>query len=159
VWFSTAACNGAVYHPSRSRALAAVTPGLAKAVALPCTALSGRCMGVPATPLLSCGHDLGYTTFGCGLLRLAGAPVDVGGETSVSLSLTNTEQRVGTEVVQLHADDTAPGVTLPTQQLIGLARVDLEPGASTTITLTAPMRPRPHRGLRRGDDGTRLRWS
>jgi beta-glucosidase len=57
----------------------------------------------------------------------------------MSLTVTNTGTRRGTEVVQLYAADTATGVTLPAQQLIGFARVDLEPGASRTITFVLPM--------------------
>jgi len=40
--------------------------------------------------------------------------------------------------VQLYAADTATGVTLPAQQLIGFARVDLEPGASKTAAFVVP---------------------
>ena len=35
--------------------------------------------------------------------------------------------------------DTATGVTLPTQQLVAFARIDLEPVASKTLTFTVPM--------------------
>jgi len=52
--------------------------------------------------------------------------------------VTNTGKRRGTEVVQLYAADTATGVTLPAQQFVGFARVDLEPGASRTITFVLP---------------------
>ena len=38
-----------------------------------------------------------------------------------------------------HADDTATGVPLPAQQLIGFAQVDLDPGAFKTVTFTAPV--------------------
>jgi beta-xylosidase len=41
--------------------------------------------------------------------------------------------------VQLYAADTATGVTLPAQQLVGFARVDLEPGASRLVTFRVPM--------------------
>jgi beta-xylosidase len=41
--------------------------------------------------------------------------------------------------VQLYAADTATGVSLPAQQLVGFARVDLPPGASTTISFVLPM--------------------
>jgi beta-xylosidase len=41
--------------------------------------------------------------------------------------------------VQLYAADTATGVTLPAQQLIGFARVDLEPGESKTVSFIVPM--------------------
>jgi beta-xylosidase len=55
------------------------------------------------------------------------------------LTVTNTGDRRGTEVVQLYAADTATGVTLPTQQLVGFTRLDLEPGASKTVTFVVPM--------------------
>jgi beta-glucosidase len=44
-------------------------------------------------------------------------------------------------VVRLKAADTATGVTLPAQQLIGLARVDLGPGAAKTVTEGSPSWP------------------
>jgi Fibronectin type III-like domain len=42
-------------------------------------------------------------------------------------------------MVQLYAADTATGVTLPAQQLVGFARVDLEPAASKTVSFAVPM--------------------
>ena len=50
------------------------------------------------------------------------------------LTVTNSGKRPGTEVVQLYAADTATGVTLPAQQLVGFAQVDREPGVSKTVT-------------------------
>jgi beta-glucosidase len=41
--------------------------------------------------------------------------------------------------VQLYAADTATGVTLPAQQLVGFARLALEPGASQTVTFDVPL--------------------
>ena len=41
--------------------------------------------------------------------------------------------------MQLCAADTATGVTLPAQQLIGFARLELEPGASKTVTFDVPL--------------------
>jgi len=40
--------------------------------------------------------------------------------------------------VQLYAADTASGITLPAQQLIGFARVDLNPGESKTVKFAIP---------------------
>jgi beta-xylosidase len=94
---------------------------------------------MPSTPLFPFGHDLSYTTFEYSPLKLASDIVDVRGDARVSLTITNTGKRRGVEVVQLYAADTATGVTLPAQQLIGFARVDLEPGASETITFVVPM--------------------
>jgi beta-glucosidase len=49
--------------------------------------------------------------------------------------------------VQLYAADTATGVTLPAQQLIGFARLDLEPGASKTVSFVVPMSVLAYTGL------------
>jgi beta-xylosidase len=96
-------------------------------------------LDLPSTPLFSFGHGLSYTTFEYGPLELERDTVDVGGEARLSLSVTNTGRRRGTEVVQLYASDTATGVTLPAQQLVGFARVNLEPGASKTVSFVVPM--------------------
>jgi beta-xylosidase len=94
---------------------------------------------MPSTPLFPFGHGLSYTTFDYGPLELASDTVDVSGEAQLSLTITNTGTRSGTEVVQLYAADTATGVTLPAQQLVGFARLDLEPGASKTVEFVVPM--------------------
>jgi beta-glucosidase len=96
-------------------------------------------LDMPSTPLFAFGHGLSYTTFEYSLLKLASDTVDVGGEARASLSVTNRGKRRGTEVVQLYAADTATGVTLPAQQLVGFARIDLEPAASKTVTFAVPM--------------------
>ena len=61
--------------------------------------------------------------------------------------MTNAGERRGTEVVQLYAEDTAHGVTLPAQQLVGFARLDLEPGASKTVSFTVPLSVLAYTGL------------
>jgi beta-glucosidase len=96
-------------------------------------------LDMPSTPLFAFGHGLSYTTFEYSPLKLESDTVDVGGELRLSLTVTNTGKRRGTEVVQLYAADTATGVTLPAQQLIGFARVDLEPGASKRVAFVVPM--------------------
>jgi beta-xylosidase len=96
-------------------------------------------LDMPSTPLFAFGHGLSYTTFEYGPLKVASDTVDVNGEARVSVTVTNTGKRRGSEVVQLYAADTATGVTLPAQQLIGFARLELEPGASTTVTFAVPM--------------------
>jgi beta-glucosidase len=96
-------------------------------------------LDMPSTPLFAFGHGLSYTTFEYSPLKLASETVDVSAEARLSLTVTNTGKRRGTEVVQLYAANTATGVTLPAQQLIGFARVDLEPGASKTVSFVLPM--------------------
>jgi beta-glucosidase len=96
-------------------------------------------LDMPSAPLFAFGHGLSYTTFDYSPLKLESDTVDVSGELRLSLTVTNSGKRRGTEVVQLYAADTATGVTLPAQQLIGFARVDLEPGASKTVSFVVPM--------------------
>ena len=50
-------------------------------------------------------------------------------------------------MVQLYAADTATGVTLPAQQLIGFTRVDLEPGSSKTVSFVVPLSVLAYTGL------------
>ena len=96
-------------------------------------------LDMPSTPLFPFGHGLSYTTFEYSPLKLASDSADVGGELGASLTIRNTGKRRGTEIVQLYAADTATGVTLPAQQLIGFERVDLEPGAWKTVQFVVPM--------------------
>jgi beta-glucosidase len=96
-------------------------------------------LDMPSTPLFPFGHGLSYTTFAYGPLQLSSDSIDVAGEFQVTVNVTNTGDRAGVEVVQLYAGDTANGVTLPAQQLIGFARVDLEPGATRTVRFTTPL--------------------
>jgi beta-glucosidase len=96
-------------------------------------------LDMPSTPLFPFGHGLSYTTFEYGPLQVASDTVDVDGEARVSLTVTNTGERAGTEVVQLYAADTATGMTLPAQQLIGFARTELGPGASRTVEFVVPI--------------------
>ena len=96
-------------------------------------------LDMPSTPLFGFGHGLSYTTFEYGPLQLESDSADVDGELRASLTVTNAGKRRGTEVVQLYAADTATGVTLPAQQLIGFARVELEPGASRSVAFDVPI--------------------
>src|SRR5262245_55937053 len=94
---------------------------------------------MPSTPLFPFGHGLSYTTFEYGPLKLASDTIDVSGQFRVWLTIRNTGKRRGTEVVQLYVADTATGVTLPAQQLVGFARLELGPGASKKVSFVIPM--------------------
>jgi beta-glucosidase len=94
---------------------------------------------MPSTPLFAFGHGLSYTTFEYGPLMLESNIIDIDSEIRLSVSITNIGKRSGSEVVHLYMSDTATGVTLPAQQLVGFARLDLEPGASKTVSFVVPM--------------------
>src|SRR5579875_1798741 len=78
------------------------------------------------TPLFPFGHGLTYTSF-----EHRDLVVTASGTTSAitaSLTVANTGQRQGEEVVQLYVTDMVASVARPAAQLVGFARVGLEPG-------------------------------
>ena len=86
------------------------------------------------------GHGLSYTDFGYSALEVA--VHDAGPQTrvEVSLTVTNTGQRAGREVVQVYVTDPECSVFRPPQELKGAAVVSLEPGRSERVTLALDAR-------------------
>ena len=83
-------------------------------------------------PLYAFGHGLSYTSFAYRDLQVSG------GETiTVSFTVTNTGTREGADVPQLYLTD-APGQQR--LRLLGFERVQLRPGESRRVTVTAEPR-------------------
>jgi beta-glucosidase len=83
-------------------------------------------------PLFPFGHGLSYTSFAYDDLRVTG------GETIVAtFRVTNTGDRVGADVPQLYLTAVRAESRM---RLLGFERVDLAPGESATITVTADPR-------------------
>ena len=87
-----------------------------------------------STPLYPFGHGRSYTTFTLEQLQISDEEIATDGELAVSVRLTNTGSRAGDEVVQLYLHDVVAQVTRPVKQLVGFARVGLEPGAAADVT-------------------------
>jgi beta-xylosidase len=62
--------------------------------------------------------------------------IDPEGTVEVSATVSNNGDRPGSDVVQLYAADPVARVTRPLKQLIGFARVDLQPGQRRRVTFT-----------------------
>ncbi|WP_154795939.1 glycoside hydrolase family 3 N-terminal domain-containing protein [Occultella kanbiaonis] len=97
------------------------------------------------TALFGFGHGLTYTSFAWESATVVneaggdGLPEwDVTGDASVEVTVRNTGERAGTEVVQLYLHDPVAQVTRPVQRLIGFARVPLEAGAAARVRFTVP---------------------
>lgn len=88
------------------------------------------------TPLWRFGHGLSYTTFAYADLRITPFAIAPDGEVTVRVTVTNTGDRAGQEVVQLYLTDLVSSVTTPVEALKRFAKVALEPGAATTVTFT-----------------------
>ncbi|MDG4781876.1 glycoside hydrolase family 3 N-terminal domain-containing protein [Micromonospora sp. WMMD961] len=102
---------------------------------------------IDPTPSYPFGHGLSYTTFEWSDARIVEAadetwgepavwPVD--GEVRVRITVANTGDRAGTEVVQLYLHDPVAQVTRPVVRLVGYARLPLAPGESAHVTFGVP---------------------
>ncbi|MFK8163918.1 MAG: glycoside hydrolase family 3 N-terminal domain-containing protein [Lewinella sp.] len=79
------------------------------------------------------GYGLSYTTFSLSPPTLDVQAIEKGATGRVSVSITNTGDRAGSEVVQLYLRDKFSSVTRPVKELKGYEKVFLEPGESQTV--------------------------
>jgi beta-glucosidase len=84
------------------------------------------------TPLFPFGFGLSYTSFSFSNLHVGAL---TNGTATVTATMTNTGTREGADVAELYVNDPA-AVAEPPHQLKGFQRVDLQPGASQTVTFT-----------------------
>lgn len=77
------------------------------------------------------GHGLSYTSFAFGAAQLEGT----GTSRTVTVEVTNTGGRAGSTVVQVYLARPSSVIDRPRKELVGFARVHLEPGASATATV------------------------
>ncbi|KXO91434.1 Thermostable beta-glucosidase B (plasmid) [Tsukamurella tyrosinosolvens] len=94
------------------------------------------------------GHGLGYTSF-----TIEDLVVEVTGADTATASVlvTNTGDRAGSHVVQLYVGGGPGSVFRPRRSLAAFRKVELDPGASTTVALDLPRRAFAHWDTPRGD--------
>ncbi|MFD7974535.1 beta-glucosidase [Streptomyces sp. NPDC059071] len=93
---------------------------------------------IDPTPAFGFGHGLTYTTFAWSDLDVETSETATDGELRLALTVANTGDRTGTEVVQLYLHDPVASVVQPVRRLVGYVRVDLAPGESRRIHVTVP---------------------
>ena len=93
---------------------------------------------VDTTPAFPFGHGLSYTSFEWTNARAGGTDWAVDGEATVQVTVRNTGNRAGAEVVQLYLHDPVAQATRPVVRLVGYARVELERDEEADVTFMVP---------------------
>jgi beta-glucosidase len=88
------------------------------------------------TPLYPFGYGLSYTKFEYSGIQLSDSTLAENGSITASVTLTNTGDRTGEEVVQLYIRDLVGSITRPVKELKGFQRVALKPGESKQVSFS-----------------------
>ena len=92
-----------------------------------------------AYPLFPFGYGLSYTTFAYSGIALDKGAYGKEDEIKVSLTLSNTGDRDGTEVVQVYVRDLVGSITRPVKELKAFERVPLKAGESRNLEFRIPV--------------------
>ncbi|GAA2001556.1 glycoside hydrolase family 3 N-terminal domain-containing protein [Microbacterium ulmi] len=93
---------------------------------------------IDTTPAFAFGHGVGYTTFSWTDAAADAGEIAVDGSVTVSLTVRNTGDRAGAEVVQLYVNDPVASTVRPVQRLVSYARLELEPGEGAKVSFRVP---------------------
>lgn len=95
-----------------------------------------RYMFTPNEPLFTFGEGLSYTSFEYSDLKVLNPQAGVGEDVKVCVTVTNTGERDGQEVVQLYLHDLVASTTRPARELKGFEKIALKAGESRTVEFT-----------------------
>ena len=87
-------------------------------------------------PLWAFGHGLSYTTFEIDSLDIKETSVARDGNIKLDVTVKNTGQRTGDEVVQVYVKDLFDRSEKPLQRLKAFERISVEAGKSETVSLS-----------------------
>ena len=93
-------------------------------------------LDVENSPLLPFGFGLSYTNFSYSKPVLSATSVTAAKEITASVTVTNTGNYDGEEVVQLYIKDEVGSITRPLKELKGFQKIFLKKGESKTVTFT-----------------------
>ncbi|HJH47228.1 beta-glucosidase BglX [Bacteroides fragilis] len=82
------------------------------------------------------GYGLSYTTFRFSDVTLSQPSIGMDNQLVASVTVTNTGDRAGSEVVQLYIRDLVGSVTRPVKELKGFEKIYLQPNESRTVRFT-----------------------
>lgn len=93
-------------------------------------------LDVSNDPVYPFGYGLSYTTFNYSDITLDKTEFTDGGSINVSVDVSNTGSRDGSEVVQLYIRDLVGSITRPVKELKAFEKVFLKAGEKKTVTFS-----------------------
>ena len=93
-------------------------------------------LDVSNDPLYPFGYGLSYTTFSYSDVKLSSPTINANQTLTASVTVTNTGNVTGKEVVQLYIRDLIGSITHPVKELKGFQKVELKAGESRKITFS-----------------------
>jgi beta-glucosidase len=93
-------------------------------------------LDVSNDPLYPFGFGLSYTSFSYSNIKLSSGAMGAGESITAQITVTNTGQREGKEVVQLYIRDLVGSITRPVKELKGFQKISLKAGESREVIFT-----------------------
>lgn len=95
---------------------------------------TSRYLDCPNAPLYAFGYGLSYTSFSYSPISLDKSSMTVDGTIKATVTVTNTGNRDGEEVVQMYIRDLVASVSRPVKELKGFQKVNIPAGKSVDVT-------------------------
>lgn len=93
-------------------------------------------LDVENSPLFPFGYGMSYTKFSYGDIQLSSASLNQKGRITATVTVTNTGNYDGEEVVQLYIRDMVGSIARPVKELKGFQKIMLKKGESRSINFT-----------------------
>jgi beta-glucosidase len=93
-------------------------------------------LDVPNEPLFPFGFGLSYTQFSYSDINLSSTNITPAGRITATITVTNTGNYDGEEVIQLYIRDLVGSVTRPVKELKGFRKIFLKKGESRQVSFT-----------------------
>ncbi|MFO7998250.1 MAG: glycoside hydrolase family 3 C-terminal domain-containing protein, partial [Bacteroidales bacterium] len=97
---------------------------------------TSKYIDVPNSPLYPFGYGLSYTTFSYSDITLSAEDFLPGETLEARITVTNTGDVAGEEVVQLYTRDLVGSITRPVKELRGFSKIMLQAGESKELVFT-----------------------
>ena len=85
-------------------------------------------------PLFPFGHGVSYTTFAYGKATVNKKVMKIDEQIVITVPITNTGKRIGSEIVQLYISDLKSSLPRPVKELKGFSKIQLAPGETQEVT-------------------------